>query len=59
MKSGGRLLYSTCTLNKRENEKVADAFLEKHPDFELTDRKTIFPGDDGGDGFFYCIFERN
>ncbi|HIZ10771.1 MAG TPA: 16S rRNA (cytosine(967)-C(5))-methyltransferase RsmB [Candidatus Eubacterium faecavium] len=59
LKSGGRLLYSTCTLNKRENEKVADAFLEKHPDFEMTDRKTIFPGDDGGDGFFYCIFERN
>lgn len=59
LKSGGRLLYSTCTLNKRENEKVADAFLEKHPDFEMKDRKMIFPGNDGGDGFFYCIFERN
>lgn len=59
LRSGGRLLYSTCTLNKRENDSVADHFMEDHPDFAMVCKKTIFPGEDGGDGFFYCIFERN
>ncbi|MGI6005425.1 MAG: transcription antitermination factor NusB [Christensenellales bacterium] len=30
---GGVLLYSTCTWNRRENECVAEAFLEAHPEF--------------------------
>lgn len=31
--SGGMLLYSTCTLNKRENEENVRWFLEQHPEF--------------------------
>ncbi|MEY8731786.1 16S rRNA (cytosine(967)-C(5))-methyltransferase RsmB [Peribacillus frigoritolerans] len=34
VKQGGRLVYSTCTVDKEENDKVAAAFLESHPDFE-------------------------
>ena len=33
--SGGRLIYSTCTFNKKENEEVVIWFLENHPQFEL------------------------
>ena len=33
VKSGGVLLYSTCTLNPAENGEVARRFLEEHPDF--------------------------
>lgn len=33
VKQGGRLVYSTCTLNPAENEEQAAAFLARHPDF--------------------------
>lgn len=33
LKKGGTLVYSTCTIESRENEQVIDTFLEKHPDF--------------------------
>lgn len=32
---GGLLLYSTCTFSLDENEMQADAFLSRHPEFEL------------------------
>ena len=37
LKSGGRLLYSTCTLTKAENEENFYRFLDAHPDFHATD----------------------
>lgn len=33
LKSGGRLVYSTCTFNSDENEGTIEAFLERHDDF--------------------------
>lgn len=33
LRSGGILVYSTCSLNKDENDRVAAAFLAAHPDF--------------------------
>jgi len=36
VKLGGILVYSTCTIRKAENEEVVKAFLDSHPDFELT-----------------------
>ncbi|MGN0531578.1 MAG: 16S rRNA (cytosine(967)-C(5))-methyltransferase RsmB [Eubacterium sp.] len=59
LKPGGTLVYSTCTLNKRENESVVSAFLEAYNDFELIEQKTIFPSIDGGDGFFLAVIKRN
>ncbi len=35
VRSGGRLIYSTCTFSLEENEMVVDAFLSAHPDFHL------------------------
>ncbi|MCL2526923.1 MAG: RsmB/NOP family class I SAM-dependent RNA methyltransferase [Defluviitaleaceae bacterium] len=35
LKPGGRMVYSTCTFNKIENEGSVSAFLAAHPDFEL------------------------
>ena len=58
LKNGGRLVYSTCTLNKRENEKVCERFLAENADFVMLYDKTIFPTADGGDGFYYAVLEK-
>ena len=41
LKSGGRLVYATCSLLGRENQQVADAFLAEHPEFELIPAATV------------------
>lgn len=33
----GILLYSTCTINKKENEEVVNRFINEHHDFEMVD----------------------
>lgn len=57
--SKGELLYSTCTLNKKENEKIVEKFLNNNHDFSLVSQETILPSNDGGDGFFYALMVRN
>lgn len=44
VKPGGILIYSTCTLLKRENEDVVSAFLLRHPEFEAESLKVNVPG---------------
>ena len=57
LKKNSRLIYSTCTLNKKENEKVVMAFLESNSEFKLIKEKTCFPDINGGDGFYYAVLE--
>lgn len=59
LKAGGRMVYSTCTLNKKENEKVVSAFLDNNKNFELVSEKTTFPSKFGGDGFYFAILKKN
>ncbi len=64
VKNGGTLVYSTCTLNKKENEDVAEKFLSEHPEFspcgdgmyESKPMMTFFPDEHGTDGFFVAKF---
>ena len=58
VKPGGRLVYSTCTLLKNENEGVVDAFLRVDDGFELKSQMTNWPHIHGWDGFFTAVFER-
>ena len=52
VKSSGTLVYSTCTLERSENEEIIKVFLESHSDFKLEDMRTLLPHIDGTDGFF-------
>ena len=66
VKSGGRLVYSTCTLLKEENDEVVKSFLSKNKEFKLVSpfndetakTFTFMPPDDLGDGFFVAVMER-
>ncbi len=54
VKAGGTLVYSTCTIDRRENEDNVKWFLAHHPEFALEQMEQIFPGKEYGDGFFLC-----
>ena len=58
LKQDGILVYSTCTLNKKENENQVKTFLQAHSDYALLEEKTIFPYENGGDGFFMAKLQR-
>ena len=56
---GGVLLYSTCTILRRENEGVVKAFLASRPDYSIEEMRTLWPQADGTDGFFICKLRRS
>lgn len=74
VEENGILIYSTCTLNPKENGKIADRFLSGHPEFapyplrlpqgiarnvwEPDHQITLMPHIHGTDGFFISAFQR-
>lgn len=55
--SGGLLLYSTCTINRQENEMNADYFLEQNDDFEKCDIMKLL-GDDMPEGLQRALTDK-
>lgn len=70
---GGTLVYSVCTISRREGEEIIDRFLEAHRDWEREDLSALhpqwqharegrylqlFPDRDGTDGFFIARLRR-
>lgn len=58
LKNGGRLLYSTCTLRKAENEDMVKEFLEQNPNFTLVYEHTFMPHKDNTDGFYCALIKK-
>ncbi len=59
VKKGGYLLYSTCTVFRKENEEVVEDFLQKNPSFERVREQRYLPDGKGMEGFFVCLMKRN
>ncbi|MBQ9931755.1 MAG: 16S rRNA (cytosine(967)-C(5))-methyltransferase RsmB [Firmicutes bacterium] len=58
VKSGGVMVYSTCTIAKRENEQVVRAFLRKNPEFEEVESIQLLPHIHKTNGFYICKLRR-
>lgn len=56
LRPGGRIVYSTCTMNRTENEDTVDAFLSRHADFSA--EAFSLPGADAPDGMLTCYPHR-
>ena len=74
VKKGGRLLYSTCTLNPDENNRMVEKFLSENEDFQGEDiilpkninrtveekpyECSLFPQTNNSDGFYFAVLRR-
>lgn len=71
VKSGGKLVYSVCTLSRAETEEVAAAFQSAHPEFAplpASDpfqthkppqpRHSLWPQETGGGGMFVAVWKK-
>lgn len=59
VRSGGRLIYSTCSNEPEENLLQVESFLSRHPEFKLVATKESIPYETGFDGAFAAALVRN
>lgn len=58
VKPGGRLVYSTCSVEREENEEVIDDVIGSDKHFRLVESRRTWPQRQGSDGFFIASLER-
>lgn len=70
LKVGGTMLYITCSILKVENEQQMESFFAEHADatevkidaewgIEQIHGRQLFPESNRGDGFYYCLIQKN
>ena len=59
LQSGGKLVYSTCTIHPDENSNQIKNFLKINAKFSLEDQKQIWPSEEeNGDGFYIAVLNK-
>lgn len=60
VKSGGKLVYATCSVFPSENQEQIKAFLktEQGQNFRFVSEESILASKSGYDGFYMCLLER-
>lgn len=58
VKENGTVIYSTCTIDRAENEENAAWIEREFPELSLVAMKQMLPGEAGNDGFFISKFVR-
>lgn len=57
-KSGGRIVYITCSILKQENEDIVTRFLNEYKDVKLLRQERFSPLETNTDGFFAAVMEK-
>ena len=58
LRPGGTLVYSTCTFATLENEGTISRFLQRHPDYEVSEQKRLWPHKIKGEGHFVAVLKK-
>ncbi|MBR0434833.1 MAG: RsmB/NOP family class I SAM-dependent RNA methyltransferase [Lachnospiraceae bacterium] len=58
LKPGGRMVYSTCTFSKEENEETISAFVRRHTEYEVIKEVRFFPHKFKGEGHFVAVLKK-
>lgn len=59
LKSGGELIYSTCTYAKEEDEEIVEYILDEYKDMKLVHMEKIYQHQGIGEGQFYAILKKD
>ncbi len=58
LKPGGRLVYSTCSLEEEENQEVVKKFIGRNKEYRLLEEREGKPETEGRDGFYAALLVR-
>jgi len=58
VKTGGAMVYATCSILPSENHLQIKYFLKNHPEFKLVREKQLLPSQTGYDGFYMAFLEK-
>ena len=58
VRPGGRLVYSTCSIDREEDRSVVDAFLATHKDFTFVEEYLALPHREQADGAYAALLSR-
>lgn len=58
VKTGGKLVYATCSILPSENEKQVEKFLKNNTNFKLVNENKVSPEKSGFDGFYMALMEK-